>query len=106
MRAISKTIINLGKVRIPIAVYSAVDTPTSLNRATKCCNSLVRQKLSCLNCSGELTQVDTNRAYNIGTKDKPQLVVITKEELETIEKPKSEITIMEFIDKEDLEDSS
>ena len=90
-----KSVITLGMVAIPIAMYTATqDNDIHFNQLHKEDNSRIRYKKTCAHCGKEIKAADIVKGYEY---DEDKYVVITEEEIEKIktEKEKS-IQILHF----------
>lgn len=97
MAAAYKRTISLGKLRIPVSLYSVIkDNRIHFNQLHKDTKERIQNKKTCPHCDGEVKPEDIMRGYQIS---QDRYVIITNEELEQCKMEKEKkIQISQFAD--------
>ena len=96
-RSIASATISFGLVSVPINLYSASESKTSVsfNMLHKKCNSRLKQQYTCLKDNEIVGREDTVKGYEFA---KDQYVVFTPQELKALEeKATGMIEVVEFV---------
>ncbi len=96
-RSIGTATISFGLVSVPVGIYSASESKASVsfNMLHKKCGSRLKQQYTCPKDQEVVTRDDTVKGYEFA---KDQYVVLTPEELKTLEeKATGMIDVIEFV---------
>jgi DNA end-binding protein Ku len=96
-RSIASATISFGLVSVPVNLYSAAESKTSVsfNMLHKKCNSRLKQQYTCPKDNEVVGREDTVKGYEFA---KDQYVVFTPEELKALEEKATQmIEVIEFV---------
>jgi len=104
MKPISNTTLKWGFISVGVKVYPIRDTSEDISLTTLCsdCNGETGLKRYCKSCGSGQKWITGVKGYRI---DKQNIVKLTKEEIETIERGTSKIQVLGFV-KAEMVDSA
>ena len=99
-RAMKSATISFGLVSVPVKLYKAVESPTSMHQHHAADGGRIRQKKWCEVCKQEVTKDDIVK----GTEVAGQIVTISDDEIKQLRPEKSSaIKIVEFVPRYEID---